>query len=262
MPMKARYTIIDGEVIAEKRGGVRSHYVPDPLGSTVALLDNTQTKTDTFTYWPYGEEATRTGTTGTPFRYVGTVGYYRDSETRTYVRARYLNTGLGRWQTSDPLNIQTTIWKLVNDARHIQELIGFDATKCLYEYVFGNPMSHADRTGLWIIGLDPFPPNDTKTCGLTNRADRDCNCADPALGYDCLGRACCSHDQCIKDPVDIWKFPYCNAMLCSAALKCNCSAYGSSAGCGWVQVQVIIVMCPLSFCAFFGIFCPAIFWGW
>ena len=37
-----RYTVIDGEVIAEKRNGVRSLYVPDPLGSTVALVDNTQ----------------------------------------------------------------------------------------------------------------------------------------------------------------------------------------------------------------------------
>ena len=61
--MKARYTVIDGEIIAEKRNGVRSLYVPDPLGSTVALLDNTQAQTDTFSYWPYGENDTRTGAT-------------------------------------------------------------------------------------------------------------------------------------------------------------------------------------------------------
>lgn len=50
-----RYTTINGEVIAEKRNGARRLYVPDPLGSTVALLDNTQTQVDTATYWPYGE---------------------------------------------------------------------------------------------------------------------------------------------------------------------------------------------------------------
>lgn len=55
MPMKARYTTIDGEIVAQKRNGVRKSYVPDPLGSTIALLDNTQTQTDTFAYWPYGE---------------------------------------------------------------------------------------------------------------------------------------------------------------------------------------------------------------
>jgi hypothetical protein len=83
MPMKARYTVVEGEVIAEKRSGVRKLYVPDPLGSTVALLDNTQSQTDTFTYWPYGEEKTITGTTDTLFRFVGTQGYYRDSASRT-----------------------------------------------------------------------------------------------------------------------------------------------------------------------------------
>lgn len=45
-----RCTGDNGEVIAEKRRGVRSLYIPDPLGSTVALLDNTQTQIDTFSY--------------------------------------------------------------------------------------------------------------------------------------------------------------------------------------------------------------------
>ena len=103
MPMKARYTVANGEVIAEKRGGVRKTYVPDPLGSTIALLDNTQTKTDTFSYWPYGELKSRTGTTATPFRFVGTLGYYHDSSNRNYVRARHLRPIYGRWQTKDPL---------------------------------------------------------------------------------------------------------------------------------------------------------------
>src|ERR1051326_2537267 len=98
-----RYTTVNGEVIAEKRGEVRKFYVPDPLGSTVALLDNTQAQTDTFSYWPYGEQRTRTGTTATPFQFVGTAGYYRDSASKTYVRARYLDTVKTRWLTADPI---------------------------------------------------------------------------------------------------------------------------------------------------------------
>lgn len=39
------YTTVNGEIIAETRGGVRKSYVPDPLGSTIALLDNTQAQT-------------------------------------------------------------------------------------------------------------------------------------------------------------------------------------------------------------------------
>ena len=105
--MKARYTVVNGEVIAEKRGGVRKTYVPDPLGSTIALLDNTQSKTDTFSYWPYGEVKTHTGTTPTPFRFVGTLGYYHYSSKRNYVRARHLRPINGKWQT--PLNVSPTV---------------------------------------------------------------------------------------------------------------------------------------------------------
>src|SRR5207248_7096429 len=92
-----RYTTINGEIIAEKRAGVRKLYVPDPVGSTVALLDSTQSQTDSFQYWPYGEERVRTGTTPTPFRFGGTRGYYRDSASRIYVRARTLATNRARW---------------------------------------------------------------------------------------------------------------------------------------------------------------------
>jgi RHS repeat-associated protein len=121
-----RYTVIDGEVIAEKRGGVRRQYVPDPLGSTVALLDSAQAKSDTFSYWPYGEESGRTGTTPTSFRYVGTMGYFKDENTGPYVRARYLDPERGRWITEDPL------WP--------EEL--------QYAYVNNNPMRHIDFFGL------------------------------------------------------------------------------------------------------------------
>jgi len=129
MALKARYTVVDGEVIAEKRSGVRHQLVPDPLGSTMALLDNTQTQTDTFTYWPYGEEQSRTGTTATPLRFVGTLGYYRDSSTKTYVRARYLSTQQGRWLTQDP--------------------IGFDSGDFnLYRYAENTPVNFQDPSGL------------------------------------------------------------------------------------------------------------------
>ena len=62
MAMRVAYTVVNGRILSENRGGVKRDYVSDSLGSTVALLDSTQTKTDTWTYWPYGEVRTRTGT--------------------------------------------------------------------------------------------------------------------------------------------------------------------------------------------------------
>jgi RHS repeat-associated protein len=127
--MKVRYTTIGGEIVSENRGGVERDYLPDPLGSTVALLNSAQAKTDTISYWPYGEVKTRTGTTATPFQFVGTRGYYRDSSTKTYVRARYLDTQKGRWVTVDPRDYTR---------------LGLS----LYSYAASAPISLLDVTGL------------------------------------------------------------------------------------------------------------------
>ena len=117
MAMRVTYTVIDGEIVSENRGGVERDYLPDPQGNVVALLDSTQTKTDTWSYWPYGEVKARTGTTPTPFQYIGTRGYYQDSSTKTYVRARYLDTQKGRWMTEDPIGFDGGSWNLYRYAK-------------------------------------------------------------------------------------------------------------------------------------------------
>lgn len=129
MAMKVCYTTVNGQVIAENRNGVRSLYLPDSLGSTAALIDNTQTLTDTFEYWPYGEVRTRTGTNTTALRFVGTRGYYSDSSSKTYVRARTFDTQKGRWMTIDPIGFG-----------------GGDSN--LYRYVRNRSTTWIDPTGL------------------------------------------------------------------------------------------------------------------
>ncbi len=101
MPV-VNYLTVDGEILSETRDGVERDYLPDPLGSTAALLDDTGAKTDEFTYWPYGETRTRTGTNPTPFTWVGTQGYYSD-DSGAYARARTVSKELGRWVQVDPL---------------------------------------------------------------------------------------------------------------------------------------------------------------
>jgi RHS repeat-associated protein len=124
-----RYTTINGEIVAEKRNSVRSLYVPDPLGSTVALLDNTQTQTDQWSCMPYGETTRIKGSNPTPFVFVGTKGYRQDTTTRTYVRARSVEPLQGRWMTEDP------VWRSAPEVN-------------IYTYAGGRPTSSTDRTGL------------------------------------------------------------------------------------------------------------------
>ena len=125
------YTVVEGQLMSQVTGGVRRDYVPDPLGSTVALLDDSNNVTDTWDYWPYGEVRVRTGSTSTPFQYVGTLGYFRDHSTQTYVRARYYKQALGRWLTVDPE------WPL----------------EPTYAYVGDSPSSKVDPTGMEGGGL-------------------------------------------------------------------------------------------------------------
>jgi hypothetical protein len=76
MAIAVTYTNFCGRVVAEKRGGVQKAYVRDVQGNTVGLLDQNQNLSDTMGYWPYGEVATRTGTSSTSLLYGGTKGSY------------------------------------------------------------------------------------------------------------------------------------------------------------------------------------------
>src|SRR5690606_6630825 len=114
-----------GMLVSEDRGGTYREYVPDTLGSTAAMVDSSGTVTDTFEYWPYGEERSRTGSTATPFTWVGTFGYYKDAVSRFQVRMRSYLASVASWMRVDPL------WP----------------RERAYGYVNGHPVSNADIYG-------------------------------------------------------------------------------------------------------------------
>lgn len=103
MALSVVYTVVDGVMWQENRGGTITQYVPDTLGSVVAEMDEAGQITHAADYWPYGEVRAETGTKKSPFGFVGVLGYMKDFADALYVRARYLRTRLGRWQTKDPL---------------------------------------------------------------------------------------------------------------------------------------------------------------
>ncbi len=117
MAMSAVYTNFCGMIVSETRGGVERDYVPDTLDSTAALVDSTQTITDRWEYWPYGEVALRSGSSPTPFTFVGTLGYFRDLlDMLIYVRARYYRPQLAKWQTVDLLRPQQSAYAYGHNA--------------------------------------------------------------------------------------------------------------------------------------------------
>ncbi|MEQ1824128.1 MAG: RHS repeat-associated core domain-containing protein [Fimbriimonadaceae bacterium] len=140
-----RVTNMGGRVIATKRAGVRSYHQHDALGNTIALINDSGVVTDTYTYWPYGELRTSTGSTVNPFKFCGAWGYYTDTTGRTYVRARTLRPGLTRWMTVDPLwpSEHSYIYAALNPVT-LRDSSGLSATLSVY----GVPLPNGH-------GLDP-----------------------------------------------------------------------------------------------------------
>ncbi len=94
--------ILEGEVVGHVKGSEKRDYIVDTLGSVVAYLNSSQTLTDLFEYWPYGELVAEIEEGTAPFLWVGGLGYFYDG-LRYYVRARMYRQDFGSWNQLDPI---------------------------------------------------------------------------------------------------------------------------------------------------------------
>jgi RHS repeat-associated protein len=113
--------------ISELRNGSTRFMHHDVRGSVIATTDSSQTQTSTLNYDAFGSLSGATGTTVTPFKYVGAEGYQGDSETGLQLLGhRYYDPSLGRFITRDPA-MDGNNW---------------------YAYCQNNPMLNTDPLGL------------------------------------------------------------------------------------------------------------------
>ena len=141
-----------------------------------------------------GESSSRTGNTITRFQFIGTQGYYADSNSKYYIRARFLNSQKSRWINSDDL-----FFSLVGEN--------------LYAYSYQRPTVLTDRTG-------NVPGDHGNYCG--GEVGDGSNKKKP---IDCIDRACQCHDEGIPDvkPSDPrWgpAFHLYNCKLCMDIASC------------------------------------------
>jgi RHS repeat-associated protein len=123
-----------------------SYYHFDAVGSTRDLTSDAQNLTDTYIYTPWGELLTSSGTTMNAFRFVGLLGYYRDTATDNYyIRARSYLASLTRWMSADPLP-------------------ALRASPNLYAYVDLDPVNSVDASGEQAT-KSPFKPQ-VKDCTI------------------------------------------------------------------------------------------------
>ncbi|MEN8445277.1 MAG: RHS repeat-associated core domain-containing protein, partial [Cyanobacteria bacterium J06555_13] len=105
-------------------------YLYDGLGSVRALTTATGTTSDTYTYLAFGELDNQNGTTANNYLYTGeqydpNVGFY-------YLRARYYNPSIGRFQTMD------TYAGRMHEPQTLHK----------YLYVHADPVNNIDPSGL------------------------------------------------------------------------------------------------------------------
>lgn len=126
----------------------RRFYHFDESGSAMLLTDSSGAVTDTYAISVFGDSVNQTGSTATPFTFQGKYGVMRDGSTSLYyMRARYYDSATARFLSRDPV--------FSSDPRAINP----------YQFVFGNPMEHADVTGMlpeqptWmpVQGAGPMP---------------------------------------------------------------------------------------------------------
>jgi len=118
-----------GDLLSDYDGAANTAYQFDALGSTAALLDESASVTDRYVYRAFGEIASHTGASDTPFTFVGRQSYQHDSELDLYfATSRHLDPVVGRWTSQDPIRWQA-------------------GDENLYRYVKNNPASVVDPSG-------------------------------------------------------------------------------------------------------------------
>jgi len=93
-----------GGLIGETRGGTSKYYHADALGTTRAITNSSQTKTDSLDTDAFGMSVAVTGSTPTPFGFAGQHGYQNDSVTGLMrLGHRYYDASVGRFLSRDPI---------------------------------------------------------------------------------------------------------------------------------------------------------------
>ena len=111
--------------------GVLYCYHFDPIGSTIALTDQTQTMVNKYRYTPFGIISNELEAISQPFKYIGQYGVMTETNGFYYMRARYYDPNHGRFISEDPIGFE-----------------GGDVN--LYEYAKSNPILYTDPSGLTV----------------------------------------------------------------------------------------------------------------
>ncbi|CCF85159.1 hypothetical protein NITHO_4570011 [Nitrolancea hollandica Lb] len=120
----------------------------------VALTDSSGAVVNTYSYDPYGNTKSSTGSVANPWRFGGSYGAYHDADTGLYkIGMRYYDPGLGRWTQQDPIVVGSTI--LFGNSLPNNPSAGCSGNPMSwnrYAYADLNPVNSTDPKGLSTCG--------------------------------------------------------------------------------------------------------------
>ena len=93
----------NGLVYAVNPDGSIEIYLYDYKGSTTAIVDNSGTVLNAYTYSAYGKVLGSSESVENTYKYLGKYGVIADSDAHLYIRARYYSPELARWIQLDTL---------------------------------------------------------------------------------------------------------------------------------------------------------------
>jgi RHS repeat-associated protein len=115
-------------LVSRVDGSGANYYDADAIGSTVGLTANDGSYVNRYSYLPFGEDLTKVEAVANPFEYVGQWGVMDEGNGLDFMRARFYDSGLGRFTAIDPIGLN-----------------GGDTT--FYRYVGNSPVSYNDPSG-------------------------------------------------------------------------------------------------------------------
>jgi len=98
------YDTVNGQLIGETTGGVRTEYLTDALGSVTATVNSSGEIVNTYRYKPYGQLLSKTGSGEDPrYLWTGNTGSRRTLVTyaEQYNQARHYGSKQAGWTTRD-----------------------------------------------------------------------------------------------------------------------------------------------------------------
>ena len=142
---------LNGNLVGTAYNGRVEYVHTDHLGGTNLTTDNTGSITQTLDYYPYGETRINENTGHHNIDHQFT-GYERDTSTGlSYAGARYLDNGIGRFMSQDPVALALGDKDKMKEITKVKfkKYLGDPQSHNTYAYTRNNPIRFIDQNGEW-----------------------------------------------------------------------------------------------------------------